>query len=225
MKFKDILFNLVNIYAPNLHEDQFDFIDKLYNITNNKKNIILGGDFNIDLSKKNAKNSRAGKKWINFLNVFNLMEIQDLSNSLINFTWKSGQNNSTIDKFFINSNQNISYSLFKNQINTLSDHNFIASSVSFCRSKEKFKYKKGNLWKLNEEVLENEYVDNYIKNKCKYIPNLIVNHDYFWYEFFIEDIIKMLKRESRRLNNLKKTKVNSLFYDLNVLYNQNDSSF
>ena len=62
LKFKDILFNLVNIYAPNLHEDQFDFIDKLYNITNNKKNIILGGDFNIDLSKKNAKNSRSWEK-------------------------------------------------------------------------------------------------------------------------------------------------------------------
>ena len=34
----------------------------------------------------------------------------------------------------------------------------------------------------------------------------------------------MLKRESRKLNILKKEKINTLFYDLNILYSQNDIS-
>ena len=71
-------------------------------------------------------------------------------------------------------------------------------------------------------MLEDQFVDSYIKNKCKHIPNHIENYGLLWYECFIEDIIKMLKRESRRLNTLKKEKINSLYYDLNVLYNQND---
>jgi len=39
-------FNLVNIYAPNLENEQFEFINKMYDVCANLKNIILAGDFN-----------------------------------------------------------------------------------------------------------------------------------------------------------------------------------
>jgi hypothetical protein len=46
---------------------------------------------------------------------------------------------------------------------------------------------------LNESVLEDVKVDEYIKNKCKYIPQMICEYRAEWYKKFIEDIIKMLK--------------------------------
>jgi hypothetical protein len=58
---------------------------------------------------------------------------------------------------------------------------------------------------LNESVLEDAKVDEYIKNKCKFIPQMVYEYRSEWYEKFIEDIIKMLKRESRRISSEKKT--------------------
>jgi exonuclease III len=46
IKMNNNLFNLVNVYAPNLCKEQLSFIETLTNFIHKKKNLILGGDFN-----------------------------------------------------------------------------------------------------------------------------------------------------------------------------------
>ena len=75
----------------------------------------------------------------------------------------------------------------------MNDHNIIFFSLAkrneSVRSVNKFK--KYDSWKQNETVLEDQQVDEYILNKCKYINKLQEKHKYEWYEYFISEIIKM----------------------------------
>ncbi|CAF1017144.1 unnamed protein product, partial [Brachionus calyciflorus] len=96
---------------------------------------------------------------------------------------------------------------------------FHCMNISLIKSR----YKKSNEWKLNELILEEERVDSEIKKKCSFIPMLIRKHGNEWYEFFINDVIKFLKSEARRLNSVRKLYINNLFDILNVIDINNDN--
>ena len=46
IEFENEKINLLNIYAPNIEQEQFEFINQLYNLIIGKKRVIMGGDFN-----------------------------------------------------------------------------------------------------------------------------------------------------------------------------------
>ena len=100
----------------------------------------------------------------------------------------------------------------------LSDHNAIMVELSFVKNVfVKNKYKKANEWKLNEIVLEDKDVNEFILEKCKKINYLKEKYENNWYEYFINDIIKMLQKKSRILNEKRNEKINNLFTELNNL--------
>jgi exonuclease III len=98
IKIESFYFNLVNIYAPNLENEQFDFINKMYDVCANVKNIILAGDFNAVSKAKDRIGSKVKKlkkfenEWNLFLKILNLVECNyDKEMSLEEkMTWSNG---------------------------------------------------------------------------------------------------------------------------------------
>ena len=80
VKIESYYFNLVNIYAPNLENEQFEFITKMYDVCSSVKNIILAGDFNAvtRASDRVGSSVRRLKKyeseWNQFIKNLNLVE-------------------------------------------------------------------------------------------------------------------------------------------------------
>ena len=215
LRLKEHSFNLVNIYAPNLASEQIEFIEILHSILMKKKNLILAGDFNCDFRLNDKDKDK--KRWCDLLKLFKLKECsfsgQVLSSSLD--TWSNGIQSSRIDHLFFERDDLYEIFFEKNFINSLSDHNLLVFSL-FSRNRErrKCKYKKDSDWKLNETVLDDNKVDLYIRKKCRDIPKFVEKYSHQWYEYFISDIIKMLKSESRRLSTERKKYINNLFLEL-----------
>jgi exonuclease III len=108
IKIEKFYFNLVNIYAPNLENEQFDFINKMYDVCVNVKNIILAGDFNAVSRAQNRIGSKVKKlkkfesEWNTFFKNLNLVECNyDKEMSLEEkMTWSNDIVSSKIDKVF-----------------------------------------------------------------------------------------------------------------------------
>jgi len=88
--------------------------------------------------------------------------------------------------------------------NSISDHKIVISELSILDPFKSRKFKKNSDWKLNEQILENKKVNNYIIRRCSEIPFMISLFQNDWYEYFIKDIIAYLKKQSRVMNNEKK---------------------
>jgi len=184
----------------------------VYDFCSLSKNIILAGDFNIDLKKEAHK--RAKNEWKRFLQTFNMRETS-MTNLKCNFTWSNSNTQTTIDKIYTTfKNMSYNFKYTNNIINSISDHNLLTGSLTIQKTETQSKYKKSNIWKLNISILEDEKVDTYIKNKCSYIPQMKEKHGWTWYEVFIEEIIHMLKRESIRINNDREKHIKSLYNSL-----------
>jgi len=80
IKIENYYLNLVNIYAPNVENEQFEFINKMYDVCASVKNIILAGDFNAVTKAKDRIGSKVQKLkkyetyWNNFIKNLNLVE-------------------------------------------------------------------------------------------------------------------------------------------------------
>ncbi len=46
VNFYDNIINFINVYCPNNHSEQIDFINNLYDLVISKHNLCLLGDFN-----------------------------------------------------------------------------------------------------------------------------------------------------------------------------------
>ena len=216
-----INFNFINIYTPNSSENQCEFVNDLHAIIGSKKNIILGGDFNYiedrDHDKKNTK------KWNNLYKNFNLCEFEwniPSINMKDAYTWSKGNFKSRIDRFYCENP-------FKNMCKyidicetSMSDHKMIICEMTI--SDKAMKKNKNILWKLNEKILENEKVDDGIKDICKSIPDMIKRNKYKWYDIFIQKICNFLKHESRIINMKQKKEINNLFQELKEIDSLND---
>ena len=58
IKINDSLISFVNNYSPNLANEQMNFINLLDDTLIHKKNIIVIGDFNHNISDKNKNNKK-----------------------------------------------------------------------------------------------------------------------------------------------------------------------
>ena len=104
--------NFINIYAPNVENEQLEYINKMYDVCASMKNIIIAGDFNAVSKAKDRIGSNVKKlkkyenEWNCFFKNFNLMECKykneiDVSERM---TWTNGVVSSKIDKIFYSKN-------------------------------------------------------------------------------------------------------------------------
>ena len=213
------IYNLINIYSPNSCVEQNIFINSLYNILHKKTNIILGGDFNF-MEERESENSNV-KNWSLFFRHFNLEEFGWM-NGLEKkncITWSNGHQFSRIDRMYA-SNQLVNKCKYKEILETsMSDHRMVVTEVSSSihnNNNNRIRKKLG-LWKLNESILQQDYIQNKVKNICTDIPLLIENYGYVWYDVFIEKITKYFKRESRVLHNKQQENINNFFTQIKEL--------
>lgn len=235
LKIDGIIFKFINVYVPNLPNEQIEFIEELTLLIYKNKNIIIGGDFNfvednkLDRfnSNRNVRNEilRHQKTWIRFFKVLRFKESilnrEKFENDFM--TWSNGFQSSRIDRFYHKKDAEFSMTYEDNIYFPMSDHHFIHANIIYSLNKPNKKSpKKDNNWKLNESILNDEMVEEGIVRICQKISDFKVKFEDKWYEVFIYKVIKFLKRESRRLNNLKKDKINTLFDKMLFFKNKND---
>jgi hypothetical protein len=176
VKISGFQFNLINIYSPNSPTSQNEFIETLHKILSGKKNIILGGDFNF-MEDRVTERKNLVKNWHALYRNFNLCEFEWCVKNLKikdSKTWSNGHQSSRIDRFYCDSSLSKMCSYENIYETSLSDHKLVVCKVQFNEKSEK--KKKISLWKLNESILEYEYVHEKILAECKNIPTLIKIH-------------------------------------------------
>ena len=80
LKVNEVILNLINVYAPNVESEQLTFVNNMYEVCANVKNIIMAGDFNaVSMTKDRiGSNVKTLKKyeieWNLFFKNYNLVE-------------------------------------------------------------------------------------------------------------------------------------------------------
>ena len=208
ISFNNENFCFVNIYSPNSVAGQNDFIDFLHNFLLTKKNIILGGDFNYVEDRVHEKNN--DYNWNCFFKNYNLCEFEWFVNYLnvANCkTWSNGYKSSRIDRFYTQNHLVKNCKYIEILETSVSDHKLVLCEMTFnnCFKKRR----KLNIWKLNESILEHDYIHNNVIDLCKKIP---INNNKF-----INNITNYLKHESRIINKKKKENINNFYKKLKEL--------
>ncbi|RNA33611.1 hypothetical protein BpHYR1_004315 [Brachionus plicatilis] len=137
LKINGNIFSFVNIYAPNLKDEQSRFIEELYRV--NK----IGLD----------------KRWSDLIKTFDLVEsvFNNTDSERLKFTWTNGSQYSRIDRLYFRTNKQINLNYCNFFTTSMSDHKIIISKLNFTNvSTLKGSFKKSNEWKLNERVLEDK---------------------------------------------------------------------
>ena len=236
MNLENKKINLVNIYAPNLENEQMIFISKMYERCSGLKNIIIAGDFNA-VNKTNDRIGSSVKKlkkheleWNKFKSMFYLNECiyeREMSDQE-RMTWSNNGVSSKIDKIFYSKDLNIigKYTNIKNTLQ--SDHKAVFSYFKIDKIKSHKVAKKFKPWRLNENILKENEVILGVKNICAEIPYLKKIHKKLWYDFFIEQIIFFLKKKGRKFNEKLNIEKNNLFKKLEIFNKtqfRNDEEF
>jgi exonuclease III len=215
IKIENYYLNLVNIYAPNVENEQFEFINKMYDVCASVKNIILAGDFNAVTKAKDRIGSKVQKLkkyetyWNNFIKNLNLVECNydKVLSSEDKMTWSNGAVSSKIDKifYFKDLNGKFLYSSIKETCK--SDHKAVFADFKLrheslnnddVNSNEK--PRKYRPWRMNDKILEDKSVIEGVEETCKKIKNYKDKYGKLWYDFFISDIINFLKKKNVEYN-------------------------
>ncbi|CAF1122502.1 unnamed protein product, partial [Brachionus calyciflorus] len=72
IRINNTIISIVNIYAPNLRDEQLKFIEEIHSFLYDKKNVIFGGDFNNSFELESEKILE--KKWNDLIKLFKLEE-------------------------------------------------------------------------------------------------------------------------------------------------------
>jgi len=221
-------FNLVNIYAPNLENEQFEFINKMYDVCANLKNIILAGDFNAvnkardRIGAKEKKLKKYETEWNLFFKNLNLIEsnYEKVMSDVEKMTWSNNSVSSKIDKVFHNKDL-IGRFLYQSIKETCkSDHKAVFAKFEFQtlnindKNKKKDKLKKYTPWRLNDEILEDKNVIEGVENICKKINSYKEKYEKTWYDNFIKEVINFLKKKNKEYNEHKNKENKSLFKEI-----------
>jgi hypothetical protein len=101
-----------------------------------------------------------------------------------------------------------------------SDHNMVCCEV-IISSLPKVNTKNKTIWKLNDIVIDDDYVDFKIKKICEEIPQYFECNNPVWYDKFINKVIKLLKCESQHRSFLQKQHLSSILSEIETLDLQN----
>jgi len=148
IKINEIILNLINIYAPNSESEQLIFINNMYEVCANVKNIIMAGDFNAVSSIKDRIGSKVKSlkkyetEWKNFFFNFNLKECEydgiDM-NSEEKMTWSNNSVSSRIDKIYYCKEININCKYVDIKETSKSDHKAVFAVCFFKETNNKKK--------------------------------------------------------------------------------------
>ena len=223
-KISDVFVCFVNVYAPNNITEQLYFIENLCEILNRRKNIVLGGDFNaisdecdrITNNEKTKSLRKSDKGWSEFYNLFQLSEFSSKLAPSNRMTWTNGHQSSRIDRLYFQNFLNFEASYVENILFPMSDHRMIKAKVCI-KDKRVFKIKKQCLWKLNESILDEDNIDDGIKDLVQEIPSLKARFHSKWYDHFISSVCLYLKNETKRVNHMKREKKATLFEKIRMI--------
>ena len=162
----DIIYRLINIYAPNDDKDRCEFFEDVYPYVMTTNNKIFGGDFNcignpkIDKIGGNINRGKIGFENLrNIINDFELFDVYRLFKpNDVNVTWHSKCTSCRLDRLYFS---NCIKPLIKNCYNvpfSFSDHDSVI--VSFTNDSA---IKKGkSYWKFNSSILnDNVFVKKF----------------------------------------------------------------
>lgn len=156
ISFGSVLFNLVNVYAPNKGSERKTFFEQLHTFFISQGDYIIGGDFNcvnsvLDKFQSNDVLSSDRVCLAALKSDFSLVDVYRKSNPRgICFTWSNSSHSqaSRLDRFFV------SRSLFKCCSNKVlpcvfSDHDFVLLELSL----DGFSNRRSCIWKFNSRLL------------------------------------------------------------------------
>jgi len=224
IKINEVILNLINIYAPNVESEQLNFINNMYEVCSNVKNIIMAGDFNAVSKAKDRIGSRIKNlkkyeiEWNCFFKNNNLLESEyekmDLKNEE-KMTWTNNEVSSRIDKLYYSKELKIKCKYYDIRETSKSDHKAVFINCKILEIvKKKENISKFRPWRLNNIILEDIKVNKNVEEICSKIPSLKDRHGKIWYDYFIEEIIKFLKTKSKEYENIVNKEKNELFEEL-----------
>ena len=170
--FQGLELSLCNIYAPNNHSDQLEFIAKLNNCLIDKSEIaslIIGGDWNCTLTKKDKK---GGLPWkptgfrnsiLITMDMFDLIDIQKVKHPNVNkFSYQSKalKMKSRIDFFLVANHLRKYVHKADIQSSIAPDHNLVCVLLQ-CENE----ITRGpGFWKFNNSLLKDENFVQKLRN-------------------------------------------------------------
>ena len=224
LKVNEVILNLINVYAPNVESEQLTFVNNMYEVCANVKNIIMAGDFNaVSMTKDRiGSNVKTLKKyeieWNLFFKNYNLVESYyekiDIKKEE-KMTWTNNKISSKIDKLYYYKGLNMKCKYNEIKETSKSDHKAVFITCKFHTvNKKKENIKKFKPWRLKDIILEDEMVKEGIKEICNKIPSLKDKHDKLWYDYFINEIIRFLKKKSKEHEKIVNNEKMEIFKEL-----------
>ena len=157
------------------------------------ENLILLGDFNATLDKKNNKsNNKALTELVNGMNLYNASTLIPCTQNVYTFRSKAGQ--SFIDHILVEGRNREMVSAFEILPYAASDHEMVVINFGLTITQTKTQKKKTAYWKLNVSLLEDpdfknvftQFYDSCRRRKCLY------NSTIDWWEQDFKRIFKQV---------------------------------
>lgn len=163
LKYEEITFSIVNVYAPNYDQQRLEFFKRLksfiFKYSVNIENVAVCGDFNCNIENTSDKSSEYLKHALKSLEMYDAWRHKH--NTLNGYTWCNGEDipSSRIDYVFISKNfvfdfENIIIRRIPGTHSSgkrMSDHRVLKFCFNISCNKRGSGY-----WKLNSTYLENE---------------------------------------------------------------------
>ena len=188
--------SLCNVYAPNNHAEQLLFIQNLNNLIIDKSelsNLIIGGDWNCTLTKKDKK---GGSLWkptgfrnsvLITMDMFDLIDIQRMKHPNVNkysYESKPLKMKSRIDYFLIANHLTQYVRKADIQASIAPDHKLVLLSIQW----EKLSTRGPGFWKFNNSLLKDE---NYIQLIQNTYPEFQRKYSYVQDKQILWELLKM----------------------------------
>ena len=193
--------SLCNIYAPNNHTDQLQFIQNLNNLLIDKSelsSLIIGGDWNCTLTKKDKKGGLLWKPTIfrnsilitmDMLNLIDIQRIKHPNVDKYSYESKALKMKSRIDYFLMAKNLTKYVHKIDIQPSIAPDHKLVCLSIQW----EKLSTRGPGFWKFNNNLLKDE---DYIERIRKSYPEFRSKYSYVQDEQILWELLKMEIRTS-----------------------------
>ena len=160
VRIGDVILTLVNVYAPNIELDRYNFFDNLINLLSTYDygdRIIIGGDFNVILEKEDKyqgqdRTQNSQNKIKHIITTFELLDIWRSRHKATRcYTWSqpSPLIKCRLDYFLIQQKHKKTITSANILTGIKSDHSIIELTISLE------KHTRGpGLWKLNSSILD-----------------------------------------------------------------------
>ena len=185
--------HIVNVYAPasatNSERDKFFHEELLFYLRNNLNNVILAGDWNCILSKRDSTsdNTHVSKELLNIVRQLKCKDAWFLKNKSIEYTYVRKDYGSRIDRIYVKDFANYISEIRTKNVN-FSDHSGVITKINLPNHVKIGKY----YWKLNVSLLEDDNIKERFKNEWDKIKEEIYLYDTInnWWELNAKHRIK-----------------------------------